>query len=469
MIQQALEPDRFSRAAGINYEAWYNELITLPSICHGGAPVMRMSRWFSVSDVWRFFRREFFLLRLVLQEMADSEAEAAEAGATRLIDGDPDASTKKQGLLSRAYTYVTMETALLCDVYSLVTDPLHRDHARRIGQVLSADDFVTELLREYDGAWQQPVREIIRDALHAGPKLDRLVPPGDCGDNDSLASAVADLTIHLIAGWCMRHLPMVMSYPAAAVILLGDDDTVEQGRDLICNDFHAALLAEDHAHRSEDVRQVVDDVHWLRFPAIRLLFAVCENDRRLGRIEQCRWVARGLAKRLGDEAAPENLHQHTRDCSRNQRHKYVPPSKVYAANQTSGVLEQRQVHAVHIDAATIATSGWYSPEKRKPLKQQRTPSQWPPRLDGMLSPVKDWTSTTTPAIFSAMISWRRIQRWDWDDTSKTVRDSWWSRLFFPGTIAHVRDQGAWELSLVPENFGCLTAPLTRLGDLRPNQ
>ena len=70
-LQAQLEPNRFP--GPMEYSKWWAVFNRLPPCTGGQAPILKLSRWMSISTTWRFFRRELFLLQLVYEDMAKQD------------------------------------------------------------------------------------------------------------------------------------------------------------------------------------------------------------------------------------------------------------------------------------------------------------------------------------------------------------------------------------------------------------
>ena len=156
--QQVLEPGRFNRAGACDYEAWWCFFGSLPSCTSSDCPVLKFSRWMGIGDCWDHFRREWFLLQIVLEELACDggyDVEALLEGATDRWDDATrkaaSADDKREGLIGKAHTYVSFDVAQGMDIFGLAQAGLREDYSHRLKFVKTG---ATPAVSSRRGAWQ---------------------------------------------------------------------------------------------------------------------------------------------------------------------------------------------------------------------------------------------------------------------------------------------------------------------------
>ena len=467
LAQQRWEPTR-NGGSPINFRAWWESFVSLPSCTGGAPPVLKLSRFWSISQSWRYFRGEIFLLKLVLQEMAGM---VDLHDARTLWDANDAQVANKQSSttsrLARAPGYCNDDTFIAMEFYTLVTHVLEKHNVNRY-KILNCDDWVAQLIKDLDGDWQNMISETLRHALGPNAASDLLFSTGAGTFDGSAADLLLDFVVGLITEYCTREIPTSRGYPNRAARLLDPTLDAEASRDELVTHWSLILMLEQLAQQSLDAKLVYDDIVFAGFASNRLLWAIAEREQALGIVDETYELARALIKRLGDELTLEHFHQHIRDTERPRRCKRVSAATCYQTCQVSGVLETRCPSVVSVSLDDIASRQWRTLSSKEALGQRSAasaPSVWPHAMDGILKP-KTWPTLSVPSQFSAVVTFEMIldlHQGSADGiTQVDVAYAWWSRLLRPKDLCK-SDAGEWFLVLAVGKFGAVgfnTQPAT---------
>ena len=458
-LQAALEPQRFQHGSD-SFEDWWHAFTTLPSCCHGAAPILKFARWFSVSDAWSYYRREFFLLGLVLREMAGgTEDPDVTAASTSLWDSEAKEKTKG-GLIAKAPTYITWEIASAMDVYELATRAIRTADSHRAAKILSTADHLKDLVHKLTGGgWQLVYSETVRIALGTPSELSTIAP--ELGESPACA-LLFELVMNLLGEHILRELPHLWSYPGHMALLLAHPPGSSEllvTRDHVVFHWSLVLRAEEQACRDVRMSVLLSDIIFLKWAIVRLIFGVVEQEAADGQIAQTRYLAECLVTRLGDEKVPEDFHSHVRDAQRDRRHKGVSTARIYSACQISGVLERRCEETVQVSLEEIAAQTWRRGHEATSKADGRTPEGWPKDMDSILEPHKSWDSLTTLGSFNSTMSWMWLLEYDksgeWEMGSDPAC-AWWSRLLIKHSLVWCSNDDSYHIVLRSANFGAIS-------------
>ena len=138
---------------------------------------MQLMRWWAPTDVWKYFRGHFFLLQLLLKEVAEESGDATARGATsstQMWDADisESAASKKTGILKKAWRWITQKVARDMEIYRVTTKSMSLEYATNRKDLLTPEDWVAHRNILVDGGWTK----VVCDTIHYSLRTRR-----DCG------------------------------------------------------------------------------------------------------------------------------------------------------------------------------------------------------------------------------------------------------------------------------------------------
>ena len=155
--------------------------------------------------------------------------------------------------------------------------------------------------------------------------------------------------------------------------------------------------------------KVLAKLTWRLEPLPRAFCYVCDraarNPNKLN-LDEVRRLAHALSHHFLDEKAPEDMHQHIRDTSRNQRSKRSRLLAIHEAVIRSGVLEDRKIkHRFRPDDQDVVRYSWTAASQRLKAEPPLTmPKDAPLSLNKILKPTRDWTSPTVRTLYESCMT-----------------------------------------------------------------
>ena len=423
----------------------YDMMSRLKSCCEKG-PHLKLMRWMSIPEIWKYHRRQIWgvkgVLKLLSDEAQDGHSDIiVQAGTTTgALDGNVlKAMESKTGTVCKAHTYITEDNVHCLDVFCTVTKPLQKRVSSREHFVKSVEEGVKDDYEYFTRVWCQ---ELV-DTLHATMKdRDNLesMQLTDAGHPDHRQRCREAFEFCMVV--CKTRyddqLYNITCYPPKFILVSGapSENTADVARRTTLKvDWDITLEAEKAALTNQIVRDLVADIFWMRWPVVRLLMTQNEMEVRLrqegGFLRSCKSVTR----RWPDEHGSENVHQHERDHTRTRRFTHIGPTRIYRTQIEADVPRSLNMSAPRCSDEEVA---------REAIRQKRIPSTkwWVPNEKRLPAEFKDILMADKTFSSPKGISYTK------------AGDAWlWLRNYYLGfrrqRVPIVR---AWHSRLCPENM-----------------
>lgn len=396
-----------------DFDYWFQFLSRLPSATSAG-PICKFARWLSIQECWEFYRPEMWFLRELLLEMSPQQAAPVAGGTTAMLDAESaDKMTTGSGsLLCRAPGYITQELIDVLDMFTIGTKACRRLYSSRAATIKSVETGLAHSLWLVSGGWEDELSDVVRDSLQNRQHLSQISVVGHDDRAKTNSKNMMTFVLRLLTERVIRVMPALLSFPAVSVKLLHPEvDKALEARDEFLDCWRA--LRETEAEvlvGSSTARSLLGDIFWADHALIRLLFNIMqlESVTHPGRIgPQTLHLANAINAKLPDEKAPEDVHQHIRDCQRARRHKHIQVAVAYDAQIKSGVLESRNVSCPSVGLEAVAHEAWRSLSQKTHSKMKfvASPKDWPTDFNQLLNMRREWPSPAAPGQAQAYLAW----------------------------------------------------------------
>lgn len=434
-----IDPLRYGGADKDQYFKYFGRL----PCCVRAPEVLKFARWHSVESCWKELRKDIGFIKIVLRRMKKSDGEADDKECTHLWNHEVSADPGKGGLLARVPSYITLSLCDTIDIFCMASHAVKKQVSQRLVEVKTTDAAM-QLMLEYavDGR-EQVILDTIK-ALYDKAAVQRL-----CGNDVAPGRAAAN--VNMLWDQCtgvasellIRYWSTCAQFPGVSICVLHQsDETCIGWCKIFADEFDTVLRWEAAiANGSMSHAKVLSLLTWRLEPLARVFFNLCDRCARnpsFLHIEEVRNFALAIHDHFFDEKAPEDMHQHIRDVSRNLRSKRARMMAIHESVIRSGVLEGRKVdHPFTPADQDVVRFSWMAARDR--LKSEPplgVPKDSPKFLNKILQPVRDWASPTVRTLYNSTMAAFWMHHHDsTDELRKENPDAaHWSRLVVPGTL-----------------------------------
>ena len=354
----------------------------------------------SINQCWREHRSQIWLEQLVHEEMAGNYDPTTELLAQATSQLDVIVSNDRKGLLQRIPTYICWELCDHLDIFTRFSEPWEEIYTERATEVKSPDAGLEFSLQHLEGArYRRPYADTVR-RLHDLKFLQTLGLDSETCEQDRAATnavVAVQFVLGLLREMGVRELGAIGQPPYNFILMLSSDTEVAlKARDDVLLEHSILVEAENRLARFsaplDSVQPLLNDISWLEMSMIRLTFSVIKDEKRThpGEIGPMTLkLLNTFFRKMPDEKGAEDLHQHGRDVSRQQRWKKVSMPALFNAVIESHVLDERANSQVTLSAEEIATKAWNNVESRQKhgAKFDTEPKAWPLEFNKILDPL----------------------------------------------------------------------------------
>ena len=282
-VKQAVLSDRPIPRTDAEFEAEWAMFGCIRSCCEAG-PILKMARWMSIEECWDYYRKEIYLLRVVLAEMSPEKQDViADRAQTAMLDSEFAASltSKSGGLLKKCPYYITENLVDTLEMFSIGTAATRKYYKYRTTTVKSPSDGTTHDLFLLSGGWEVDLLETISDSLYSGINLNRF---GAYKNDDRAARnsrQMVSFTLHVVTERAIRALPQIYQYPKLSVGLLHPKPRRAANYRTSClSDFKLLEKAESAAVRgNEAFAMILRDIWWRNSSVVRLFIHLLAREQ----------------------------------------------------------------------------------------------------------------------------------------------------------------------------------------------
>ena len=454
-------------ATDLDYDYWFNVMGRLPS-CTEAGPVCKFARWHSIEQCWKYYRHEMWFLKEVLLSMDPQEAQKHVASAsTQMVDAElaEKLTTDKGGLVVRAPSYITQNLIDSMDMFAAVTDPLKTYSSSKAENVKTVEANIENQHELMAGGWEDQFIDIIRAAffdLHLLLNLDADV--GDQRSADNIAELAA-FALQLMTERAIRVLPELFQHPACSVQALHPDPQVAKNAVREFSDHLRILLDAEHkflAGIDLGLKNILADIVWKDNQTVRLFLHLCASDVESSSYDASTRMARAMHSKLGDEKAPEDIHQHVRDAQRCRRHKVLTGVAIHHTQLLSGVLQSRNLQVQQVPIEAVANECWRSQRfnsKTRQHKYNAAPKYFPKELNALLDGRNKWPAATVEQRAQSYLAWAWLKGWGTRPPAEVPESPWSSRLVPAHWALRVRSTQQVYMNLYAGRHGCIVLKL----------
>ena len=404
-------------------------------------PLLKLMRWCSIHECWKFIRPELHGLSLILGEMrktTDQQGQHGEALGTALsIDSDTinAASLKKPGgTVDKAHDWTTHAYNIFCmDMVCLVTEPLRKRYSHRASEVKSASQGFTYNLNLVHQGVSSELIDIARGAFFNENALHKLM--GDEGQfRDEWMAELVDFTLTLMYYRLEALCPELESYPHCSITSLSPGADVRRAaRMKMLDDLDTLLTAEELARSHDRLNGILGDIAWTNNSCVRLLLLANEQEDGHPDGALTTYILEAMHSKVPDEKAAEDLHQFIRDETRRQRYTKISPSRLMRTVLEAGVIERRGMQNISVTIEELCQITRYD-ASQKPVRHRffAPPSNIPEQFAQITDPTRSWPSPTAASYLHSTSAWRWLTAWfrdqNWSESGTPIGAAWRSKL-----------------------------------------
>ena len=356
----------------------------------------------------------------------------------------------------------------------MFSEPWEEIYTERATEVKSPDAGLKFSLQHLEGArYRRPYAETVR-RLHDLKFLKTLGFDSETCDQDRAATnAVVSVqfVLGLLREMGVRELGAIGQPPYNFIMMLSSDaEAALKARDEVLTQHAILLEAENRLARFasplDSVQPLLADLAWEEFTMIRLTFSVIKEEKRThpGEIGPMTMkLLNTFFRKMPDEKGAEDLHQHGRDVSRQQRWKKVSMLALFNAVIESHVLDERANGQVTLSVEEIASKAWNNVESRQKhgAKFDTEPKGWPLEFNKILDPLTSYAAPVVSTIFNSMLAWRRLVQIGGARKFEEGSRSWPSRMLRHADIITMPDSSEYVV-LAVGRWGALVCHLERI-------
>ena len=455
------------------FAEYWRRLACLPSANSAGT-ACKFSRWMSINQCWREHRSQIWLEQLVHEEMAGNYDPTTELLAQATSQLDVIVSNDRKGLLQRIPTYICWELCDNLDIFTHFSEPWEEIYTERATTVKSPDAGLKFSLQHLEaGRYRKPYAETVR-RLHDLKFLQTLGFDSETCEQDRAATnavVAVQFVLGLLREMGVRELGAIGQPPYNFILMLSSDtEAALKARDDVVLQHAILVEAENRLVRFaaplDSVQPLLNDLAWEEMSMIRLTFSVIKEEKRThpGEIGPMTLkLLNTFFRKMPDEKGAEDLHQHGRDVSRQQRWKKVSMPALFNAVIESHVLDERANSQVTLSAEEIATKAWNNVESRQKhgAKFDTEPKGWPKEWNKILDPSCSYAAPVVTTIFNSMLAWRRLLQIGGARKFEEGSRSWPSRMLRHADIITMPDSSEFVV-LATGRWGALVCHLEKI-------
>ena len=427
--QQALQPWR-----DLSRTQWWCYFISLPMCTGNTGTIQKLSRWYSGNQAWDELKPQFWFLHVVFEEMSEDGGTCivAAAESTSLWDAAAPAQAKGSRV-EKTHSYFTEDLTRALDSYFLGSAELATSHRARTKSHLTIDHHAEDLLERAQGSWSDEAQRCLDKALNCPDRraFFNAVPDVGPGVPSAEADRLLKFTVATTSAWIARTLPLSAALPESASCATVPGHEFE-GVETLAAQCTAVVMLEKMAVTDADIRGFMADIHFLKWPLVRLLLFTAASEQPRGVHTNTASLAHRATRRVPDEQIPENCHQAVRDHQRTQRRKNVTVAAVFDQCITSGQAEHRQLDVPTLPDTAVAEQRFQRESVSDKLQADKRPRSWPKAWNKILNPRTEFTNLNVPQQLSATLSWQCLLKYVEDHREKALGSTWWCRLLKPG-------------------------------------
>ena len=301
---------------------------------------MKVMRWFSWFEAWKFYSVDFFSLKMVLEAYITQHkaAPVVEAMPVHLRAQGTEAQLKELkssvGTWHTAHAVITAETAWQARAMMVAAQPLWRTQAERLQHYKTPAENLKYAANMASGGWRRELKDIVVETLNSAACLETLgLPAADA----EVQQHFLDFILQLLN---TRGASLAaFEEPPRSLAALCSEEAGDTAADRLKEEWRILLEVEKRqVEEPAGEHSPLVTVHWGTMKVCRYILALLETDSN----EACK-VAAGVFSNLGDEKSVEDQHQHIRDTDRKCRHLQTSLPMKQLHGIFSKVIQQKKV------------------------------------------------------------------------------------------------------------------------------
>ena len=306
---QAIAQD-FSRSTGLpcNTPEEQNQLFqalgSMRSFDQRG-PLLKLSRWMSISDCWRFMNPELPGLWLLLGEAmkhvdtigADAQDEPPDTESAAVEPEKVQAELRKSGgHFEKARAWVTPYNIFMMEMIDMTTKCLQEAYSHRASRVKNVDEGLSfEIERVERGIFG----ELLPLAQNCFYHKDRLRDLFYDENRTDWLQEMIDFVFRLMYHRAEAVLPELEAYPGMSVLGLHPDPVCRsRARKQMLKHLHVLLEAEELGHVHAGLESIYKAVPWRANTVVRLLLFVNEMEACDPYGERTQYILEAMHKKI---------------------------------------------------------------------------------------------------------------------------------------------------------------------------
>ena len=194
----------------------------LPSCCEAG-PILKLSRWCSVSSCWDWYKKELWGLREVLKSMSPQSLETEKSDSTSCVVFQETKSAvddNNQRTLTTVPHFICQNLIDDMNIFCLATSVQQQCYSDRATNVKNATVGFTHTLWLMKGGWEHEFLDTIKTSFHDVNALDSLGVWLQDTRPETKVAMLANFTLEMLEQRLWRILPSMYQYPQRAALCL---------------------------------------------------------------------------------------------------------------------------------------------------------------------------------------------------------------------------------------------------------
>ena len=419
----------------------FGTLAEVPSFCEAG-PYLKLSRFNSIEDCWKYHRPEIRRHRFLLREMADYHrgVQAGDVQQQKVeAEEDDDRSAEEivakmkeeDGTLLSAAVWLSDNNIDHMDIFSVVTAACRNYWTVRATLVQTPEEGLMHFALLAEGACQIEVQQTITQSLYSPLAAQRL----HFASRPDLVKKTFEYAVSLAGSRTLAMCNHSYSFPECTAAVFSAQ-TVEAKAVLLREydeHFTRLLNSEALALARSDFKEVLQKIPWTGNALVRLFLEQSRLAKCSPTAEGTTRTLRNIHERFPDSKGAEDVHQELRDAKRVSRHPRVSREKRQFVQNNSHVFRKRKIsHATAVTTEEICRA---SPAiKRKRMVESFTANGgYPKDMSTIMLPRRTWLSVTPQNGYNGISGWMWITHW-WAaqlGPDISVGAAWLSRFAVP--------------------------------------
>lgn len=243
-------------------------------------PTLKLQRWGSINEVWKWYEDELRASKLILSFMSKSSNDPV--NIPQVTQGrDHISAIKPQGIVNIVPRLLRGALYLDMRIFSVVTQPLWSQHGKRAKLITTISDGVEVSMAYARGTWQLSLVRLVRNAMCSAENLPYIgMPEIDGIDRDEIAKRLVDFLLGILHYRVQSQVLCRSSLPEKTILgLSADEDEAVAAWKAMEDDAETLAWIGTMAHFSESMASISARTPWKNHALPRLVLRLAELEK----------------------------------------------------------------------------------------------------------------------------------------------------------------------------------------------